>query len=335
LSRAIALAALLVAGCYDPNPQDGAFRCSVDAGSVCPDGLTCEASTGLCVRFHPHDDMGGLALGPRFDLSGGLGPNSCDDRVRVAGFSNLTNLAEANTADDETAIALTLDGKRLYFLSAGKLTTVEVNGKSATNRADVTLNNAPATLYGGSFASDGNYWLAGNSGNGGAQLVPAKVTSATVLDVSATAHQPMTLCPFTGPAFVDGDATKELYVSYPLAGCGMAPMIAVGTVDKNMGAFVGVVAATNLRAPSLVPGGLTLIASSGDTHPRLFFAERPSKDVQWSGPTPLPLGTIGLPSGGDVQAVVDATCSTLYLVADRAGGKGGTDLWAADIGFHD
>jgi hypothetical protein len=45
----------------------------------------------------------------------------------------------------------------------------------------------------------------------------------------------------------------------------------------------------------------------------------------------LPYDGLGVPSGRDLQALVSPDCATLYLVADRAGGKGGVDLWAADV----
>jgi hypothetical protein len=51
----------------------------------------------------------------------------------------------------------------------------------------------------------------------------------------------------------------------------------------------------------------------------------------WKRPTVIPMAGIGEPSVGDHQAVIASGCTTIYLVATRTGGKGGTDIWVADI----
>jgi len=73
-----------------------------------------------------------------------------------------------------------------------------------------------------------------------------------------------------------------------------------------------------------------LLGSTGPA-PRLFYAERPSTDALWTGPLNLPLAAVGGAGARDVQAVVSPDCKTLYLSSERPGGKGGLDLWAADI----
>ena len=62
---------LSATGCYDPQLEGGALRCSV-SGSVCPEGLTCDLDTGRCVTG------GG-------DASGNNGGSAETGRVRAAG----------------------------------------------------------------------------------------------------------------------------------------------------------------------------------------------------------------------------------------------------------
>ena len=122
----------------------------------------------------------------------------------------------------------------------------------------------------------------------------------------------------------------------PLGDCtngiaALRPDVMMGVVANNFGTFTRAIADTNMGAPFILPGGLTLLMSSGNS--RLMYADRPSvmPISDWKGPTVISMAGIGEPSVGDHQAVVAGGCRTIYLVATRAGGKGGTDIWAADI----
>jgi hypothetical protein len=332
--RALALL-LLAAGCYDVNAVDRGWQCTNDNSYLCPAGLVCDTQAQLCVKQLP--DMS-LPNDGHFviDLLGYKPPTSCDLSVRGGKLSGLTNLATVNTAADEWAIALTPDGSRLYFMSGTKLMTSAIdstNPKSLAAAQTVTITGAPTTLLGGGFTSDGTFWLAGNGGSGATTLYAATATGPTAFTASPTVVQSAS-CPFYDPAFYA--TSDELYVAYPLGGCNTQPFVARGATTKNLGAFYGAFAGAGYRAPSLTPSGLTLLYSSSSAPRQLFFSERATTDAtmgdtNWSGPSALPLGGLGAPSGGDWQAAIAPDCKTLYLVADRAGGKGGADLWAADI----
>jgi hypothetical protein len=259
-----------------------------------------------------------------------LGPRSCDERVRSGAFSGLVNLAAANSAQAEESIALSMEGKRMYFMRAGALYTATIDPAAPKTLSDVTAVTVTGVdaLNGGSVAADGTYWFSGTKG--GVTRLYSGTLSGGALTVSQTTHLPQAACAFSDPVFVDGNTMLELYLTYPLTGCGKAPYVAQGVLDRNIGAFTSALATVGYRGPSVLPGGLTLIVSSSDSA-RLSWAERPSAISQWTGPHPLPLDGIGGPSSADLQAVVSPDCKTLYLVADRDGGLGGTDLWAADI----
>jgi hypothetical protein len=322
-----------LAGCYSPHPVEGGFRCEVDQGLLCPEGLVCNRASGLCVTPQSSTDAGVNAIDFSLDAGIPLSPRSCDDRVRAGAFSNLTNLSVANTNQAETSLSLTPDGKRLYFLRAGALYTAAIDDadhKALTGVAAVTVTGGPDALNGGTIATDGSYWFSGTKA-GTTRLYSGALTSPSALMVSSTTHLPQaTACAFFDPVFAAHDPAGELYLTYPLTGCGQASYIAEGAADKNLGAFFSALMGPGYRGPSLLPSGLTLLVTSTDSG-RLAYSERPSLDVQWTGPNPVPLDALGAPSGGDVQAVVSPGCTTLYLVADRAGGQGATDLWAADI----
>ena len=59
MDRALLIAAALAAGCYDPKFPSGGFACSSLNNFVCPDGLRCDQSAGLCVTVSAPDAMPG------------------------------------------------------------------------------------------------------------------------------------------------------------------------------------------------------------------------------------------------------------------------------------
>ena len=42
--KPFALFAALTVGCYSPEPEDGAFMCSLEEGQLCPEGLRCDTA---------------------------------------------------------------------------------------------------------------------------------------------------------------------------------------------------------------------------------------------------------------------------------------------------
>jgi hypothetical protein len=166
----------------------------------------------------------------------------------------------------------------------------------------------------------------------------AALTAATPLRPTASD------CAFTDPTFSAGNSANELFIGYPLGGCANGAMIAIGGKDKDKGSFFGAVAMRGVRSPTLLPAPdnftRTLLMSSTGNGARILFSNRSTSTVgsttypgSFSAPHVVPMSGIGEPSGtqGDVEAVVSPTCSTIYLVSDRPGTKGGLDLWAADI----
>ena len=324
------LGLLLAVGCYSPNTPDKAFRCDATTHFLCPEGLHCD--DGLCVHVIAHHDLGFPDMALSGDAAISLPGGTCDDRVQSGEFSGLVNLSALNSGADETALAISNDGGRIYYLSNGKLMTAALtDAKTAAAPSAVALTGLP-TVNGLAFASDGTLWAAGNDGSGNRlfKLLLTDPTTATVVD----AHLPAGQCAIEDLAFTDGDITQSIYVAYPLAGCshpeGRGTYIAQGHLDQQMGTFVAAMSSTGYRAPSLLPGGMTMLVSSEGAGARLFYAVRPSTDALWTGPLQLPAGQIGTGTR-DVQAVVSSDCKTLYLASERAGGKGGLDLWAADI----
>jgi hypothetical protein len=328
--RPLAVIAVL-AGCFNPNPADKSFRCDQANGFLCPQGLHCDEVQGLCVRVIPPKDMGfpDMAL----NLDGSVTPpeRSCGDRVKAGALSGLTNLGSVNGAGDESAVTVTNDGKRIYYLSGGNLMTAPLtNAKTAGTPEMVTLNGL-SSVYGTAFAADGTLYIAGSTGNANQiyKMMLAAPDQATLVD----AHLPAGLCPITGLSFIDGDITGDLYVAYPLAGCAdsRGSFVAQGTLDKQMGTFVAAVSSFGYQEPFAVTEGTVMLMASPGSAARLYYAERPDTDALWTGPISLPLGGIGGVGKRDARAVVSADCKTLYLSSERAGGKGGLDLWAADI----
>ncbi len=331
MGLAIAGAALLVIpSCYDPQPQNGSFRCSQDQGYLCPEGLRCDTVAGLCVTTVIPPDMQGTAI-----VSGDMPPlsdRSCDARLKNGEVSGLVNLGAANSAGSEGNLSLSFDASALYYTVGGALFTIRLSGGNPLavtgSPQAVTIAGGPTTIAGGSFTNTGKFWFAGTSG-GTTQLYVAAVASATSF-TGAAAHLPSLACPFSLPMFLNNDSSSELYLTAPLAGCGTSSYVVQGAADRNLGAFAGAIGAAGYQNATLLPSGLTLIFSSTGTTPQLQFASRGSTDGQWAGPVPLPLDALGMTSG-DVEGLVNPDCSALYLVANRSGGKGGTDLWAAAI----
>ncbi len=331
--KRLVVALLLVAGCYQPDTKDGGFRCDATQKFLCPDGFFCDPDVGLCVKTIAHHDLGF----PDMALSGDAAivePGAtCDDHAVGGGISGLTNLGAVNTAADETALALTNDNSRIYYLSGGALMTAPLtSAKVAGTPAAVTLAGGATALTGIGFTTDGFLWVSG-SDNTASQIFKYHVDSATALTLVDT-HLPQGKCAITGLAFTDGDITKDLYVSYPLAGCNMpdgrGSYIAEGSLDKQMGTFTAALATPGYTNPFILAGGLTMFTSSVPPAARLYYAERPTTDALWTGPLNLPLGTAGAGTN-DVQAVLSSDCKTLYITSQRTGGKGGLDFWAADV----
>ncbi len=335
-----AVAAVTVGACYDPHPANGGFQCTIDNQFQCPQGLTCDRGLGLCLTGPA--DLAGPAMDLRFVVDAGPpGARTCDERVRQGAFSNLVNVGSANSSSDESSLSITQDGKNIFFMREGGFMTATLNGKNSGVPQAVTISNGPAVLNGGSIAANGTLWFAGAAtANGAATLYQGTLDAVSGSYVAVAQALPAsTACSFFDPVFLNGSATAELYLTYPLGGCSGASYIARGANKMQLGTFYAATSlpqGSGLQHPSLTPDGLTLLFSTTDAHPKLMFAVRASTDstnddTQWNGPTPLSLGSIGAASGGDYQAVVSPDCSTLFLVADRAGGRGGLDLWAADI----
>ena len=327
---ALGLAALFVA-CYSPNIQNGAWSCDPPDNFVCPTGFTCDRTTFTCVQAIITD--GGVQdVLPSFDLKSGPEMRTCDQRVAAGAFSNLVSLGAINTSADEKSIALSPDGGQIYFYSGGVFMTATLSGnrKTAGAATAVTLTGAPTTINGGSFASDGSYWLSGSVG-GTTSVFQATRNSTTSFTVGAP-HQPSSTCAFTDPIFTDGNSGGELYVAAPLGdpGCSSSnSMVAQGALDKLMGGFYGAFAGRGFRAPFVLPGGLTMLTGSSGSPSTLSVTTRAATNVQWVSPLAVSMGSIG--AADDAQAVVSPDCSVLYLVSHRAGGAGGYDIFSADI----
>src|SRR5207244_8932396 len=98
--------------------------------------------------------------------------------VTAGSFSGAVNLSCANTAADESALALTTDGKRIYYMSGAALMTADLtNAKTIGTPAAVTVNGIQ-TVNGLAFASDGSLYVAGADATG-PQIFKMTVDSAT------------------------------------------------------------------------------------------------------------------------------------------------------------
>jgi hypothetical protein len=194
----------------------------------------------------------------------------------------------------------------------------------------VTLSIATLTPTGGVLAIDGTYWLAGTNA-GFTRLYSAATTTPTALTLDAPVL-PSASCAFSDPYFDGLDATKDLYVAFPLAGCAQTSLIAVGKRGLSMGAFYAAFTTqVAVEGPTLTPGGLTLLAATLGPAGRLQFGVRSAPDMQFSEIVPLPTAAFGAVSVRERQLVVRNDCAVAYLVAERAGGLGGTDLWKVDV----
>jgi hypothetical protein len=201
------------------------------------------------------------------------GARSCDERVIAGAFSNLVSIATVNTAADETAISVTADGAMLFYQSAGTVMTATLSGKTASAPTVLNIAGAPAIIRGGSVNADGSYWFAGDDGAGGAtSLFQAKGTlpnfTAIALAQPTTATL-QTMCPFTDPIFRDGSSANDLYVTFRLSGCQGLLYVAGGMSNKQIGAFVSAFSQPGLQHATLLPGGLTMLASTTTSTPAL------------------------------------------------------------------
>jgi hypothetical protein len=286
---------------------------------------------GICLHKIPPHDMGYPDMALNLDASVTPAERTCGERVKQGALSNLTNVAGINGAGDETNVAVSNDGTRLYYLSGGVLTTATLtNARTAGTPEAVTVTGIDS-VFGLAFASDGSLYVAGKlaAANQIFKMHLDSPTQATLVD----SHLPSGLCAITGLSFIDGDVTSDLYVAYPLAGCAdpRGGYVAQGVIDQQIGTFTAAVPVGGYSAPFVITGGLTMLLASPGTGARLFYAERPDAESLWTGPASLPLTSVGGPGTRDVQAAVSPDCKTLYLSSERKGGKGGLDIWAADI----
>jgi hypothetical protein len=333
VKRLLVTVALIVAGCFNPNVKDGAFKCDATQKYICPDGLYCDTDIGLCVHVKAHHDLGFPDMALSTDGAITIPASGCDSQVTTGGVSNLVSLGAVNTATDESNLALSNDGKNLYYTSGGTLMTAPLtSAKVAGTPTTVTVNGGGVQgITGLAFTSDGFLWMAGTAA--ATQIFKFHV-DATAAITFVDSHQPTGQCAMPGISFIDGDVMQDFFVGYPLAGCshpeGRGTYIAEGTIDKQMGSFVSALGTFGFVNPVVLSGGLTMLTSSEGANARLYYASRPTTDSLWTGPLNLPLGSAGA-GKNDVQAVVSSDCSTIYLVSERTGGKGGLDLWAGDI----
>ena len=323
---------LLVAGCYDPNPADKGFKCDKSTNYLCPEGLTCDFDIGLCVRHPEHHDLGYPDLALDHDASIENPAQSCGDKVSTGALSGMTNLGAVNTAADEGALAVTNDGKHIYYMSGATLMTADLTGPKAVGTPAAVTVTGVQQINGMAFASDGSLFIAGSDGVTN-QIFKMKLDSDTAIEL-VDKHQPIGGCAITDVALTNGDITDDFYVAYPLAGCdmpeGRTSYIAQGNLDKQMGAFVAALPTSGYRAPFII-GTTTMLLSSVGANARLFYAFRPDSTSGWTGPLNMNLTSVGGAGKRDVAAVVSPDCKTVYFVSERAGGKGGLDLWAADV----
>jgi hypothetical protein len=339
LAAGALVAGSLVTGCYGPNPKDGAFKCDGADGYLCPQGLLCDRTTNLCVHTLSVPDMaigsltggtdGGLVVAP-----------TCDVHVRAGGFKNPAPLA-VSTAGDDNFVSVSGDGKSLLFSANGTptLAAIDPNNPRTVSGAQAVTLTGPAGLVflGGAFDKNGTIWVAGLSNANNTSLIYKGTLAGTTLTLDAMTHQPGSSCMggfIASPIFVSFDPAAELIVQGPLAGCRVAPttMVASGVLDRNFGAFAAAVNnGMTLGGPGLTPSGLTLLTASQGAGGRVYFATRATLDTQFDNPNLIDMGAFGTGSTRDVQMVVHPSCKVVYLVTQRAGGAGGTDIWVADI----
>lgn len=86
---AFAAAGLSGVGCYKPSIDDGGFRCAPAPEKRCPDGYSCEASTGTCRVGSGGDDAGPIDR-PSIDLPGEMAVDVPGEKACVAPVPNCT-----------------------------------------------------------------------------------------------------------------------------------------------------------------------------------------------------------------------------------------------------
>ena len=323
--------------CNGSPGSDAGTSCGSDGGQVCGPGFVCDEPSGVCVAAPGDRDMT-LREGDSLLIDGGSTP-TCDERLRAGAFPSSALLASASSSAEESSLSLSADGTRLYFASdrngPRELFSASVDPTSplASSPASlVTLSDAAVVTAGGALTKDGAYWLAGTK-TGVTRLYRSTQNGGPLsLTLEAPVEPVATSCAFSDPFFELGDALGDLYLSYPLSGCAGQSIIATGRAGRQLGAFYGSMATTEgHRLPTLSPSALTLISSTVAAPARLDYAVRPSRTLQFSGPTALPLSALGSTIVSAHQLVVRADCRVAYLVAERSGGLGGTDLWALEI----
>jgi hypothetical protein len=336
LSSWLWLLLAFTAGCFNPNPKDGAFKCDSANGYLCPTGLRCNLQNGLCV----HDLVNDMALGSvggGGDSGASASLPACDVLVRAGHFANPKLLA-VSTAADDAHVAVSSDGTKLVF-AAGATPTIATIGSDphqVSGAQALTVMSAPAgfTFLGGAFGKDGSFWLSGlTTGATTTSQLYATTLAGSTLTIGM-AHAPTSHCagfPLAEPVFVGFDPTAELIASGPLAGCNRASYVIAGAVDRDFGSFTAAVGAPGFGGPSLTPSGLTLVTSTLGAGATLHFATRGATDTQFNGADLLPQGSALGTGTRDVQLVVHPSCGVAYLVSQRSGGAGGLDLWSLDI----
>jgi hypothetical protein len=331
------LAILLAAGCFNPNPQDGAFKCNSANSYLCPTGLSCNMQKGLCVHA-VSNDMALGALGGGGDGSATASVPACDARVRAGHFANPTLLA-ISTAGDDGHVAVSSDGTKLIFSANGTPTiaTIGSDAHSVSGAQALTVSGGPngLTFVGGAFGKDGSFWLAGLTTTGPtttSQLYATTLSGSTL--TVGMAHAPASHCPgfpLGDPVFVGFDPAGELLAAGPLAGCTTPTYVVSGAIDHDFGTFVAAVGAPGFGAPSVTPSGLTLLTATLGAGATIHVSTRAATNTQFSGSDLLPQGGALGTGTRDVQLVLHPACSVAYLVSQRPGGSGGLDLWTLDI----
>ena len=319
-------------GCYGPSTPDGAFTCSPDLGGACPAGLQCSPG-GICVHALGKD-MNGNPLDLAGDQAQPKLVRTCDDKILAGAFTGFTALTALNTAADEQHLALdiTAAAPRLLFQRGNQVFASTISTSAPTTVAApqaVTLTGGPAAISGGTFTTDGHYWFAGTAG-GVTGLYEGTPSGATSFAVAAPRAPSGAVCPFSDPFFMQGDSTFQMYLGYPLGGCGGQSFVVRSALDRNVGAFYSALPDPGWTAPSMTPSGLMLIVSSTLGGRHLYASRRDDFQFQFTTAARIPMTAVG-ESSEDRQAVVNADCSAIYFSSVRTGGAGGADLYAATI----
>jgi hypothetical protein len=339
---ATCLLAIFAAGCFNPNPSDGAFKCDAADSYLCPTGLQCDRQRGLCVHVVAND----MALGPLGRGDGGSAPSRvplCDQEVRAGHFAN-PQLLGISTAGDDAFISVSSDGTQLLFAStvSGNLVptiaTIGSDPHSVTGAKQLSVAGAPAGLsfLGGAFGKDGSLWIAGgqSGANPTSQLYVGTIAGSTL--TLGMAHTPLVRCVtasgfFAHPTFVSFDPKGELLADAPLNGCSQLTYVVDGALDRDIGTFTAAIATPTMGAPTVTPSGLTLLAATLGAGGQIRVATRADTTTQFNGNDLLPQGKALGTGVRDQQLLVHPNCTVAYLVSQRSGGPGGLDLWTLDI----